>query len=99
MLEAWRGTEYSIRHLDITHILSLAALVPPSTAEVERSFSLMKLISTRLRNRLTSENLGHCMRICTFHRELSDEDFNSIMIRWLDVDETSLKGTFEFLTT
>lgn len=49
MLEAWIGSEYSIRHPDITHILSLAALVPPSTAEVERSFSLMKLISTRLR--------------------------------------------------
>ena len=92
MLETWMGSEYSIRHPDMTHVLCLAALIPPSTAEVERSFSLRKLISTRLRNRLSPENLSHCMRICKFHRELSDEDFNLIMMRWLDADETKSKS-------
>ena len=37
---------------DITTLLKLAALIPPSTVEVERSFSLMNLILSLLRKRL-----------------------------------------------
>ena len=65
-------------HGDMTKILALAALIPPSTAEVELSFSLMKLICTRLRYSLTSEHLSACMRISKF-RELMDEDFQEIL--------------------
>ena len=36
---------------DITKIVEMAALISPSTAEVERSFSQMNLISTTLRQR------------------------------------------------
>ena len=57
MLEQWMGSDYAVRHCEITKLLILAALIPPSTAEVERSFSLMKLICTKLRKRLTNENL------------------------------------------
>ena len=49
-------------HQDITKIIEMAALIPSSTAEVERSFSLMNLISTPLRKRLSAENLGHCTK-------------------------------------
>ena len=71
-----------IDYPDITTVLVLAALIPPSTAEVERSFSLMNLILTPLRKRLLPENLGHCMRICKF-RKLTDADFDEILKRWL----------------
>ena len=48
-------------------ILSSAAMLlllcPIGTASVERSFSAMHRISTKLRNRLTSGNIAHLMRI------------------------------------
>ena len=63
MLEQWMESDYAVRHSEITKLLILAALIPPSTAEVERSFSLMKLICTKLRKRLTNEYLTALMRI------------------------------------
>ena len=46
-------------HQDITKIIRIAALIPPSTAEMERSFSLMNLISTPLSKCLWTEYLEH----------------------------------------
>ena len=66
MLEQWMGSDYAVRHYEITKLLILAALIPPSTAEVERSFSLMKLICTKLHKWLTKENLMALMRICKY---------------------------------
>ena len=75
MLKHWCTDNNLISmHQDITKIIETAALIPPSTAEVERSFSLMNLISTPLRKRLTAENLGHFMRICKFPRSLTETD-------------------------
>ena len=54
-------------------------LIPPSTKEVERSFSLMNLILTPLRKRLLPENLSHCMHICKFPRALSDSNYKKIL--------------------
>ena len=48
---------------NITKVLTLAASIPPSTAEVECTFSLMKFICTQTRKQLSHENLGACMRI------------------------------------
>ena len=48
MLEQWLGSDYAVRYCEITKLLFLAALIPPSTAEVERSFSLKRLICTKL---------------------------------------------------
>ena len=45
MLKDWCTDNKLISmHQDITKIIEMAALIPPSTAEVERSFSLMNLI-------------------------------------------------------
>ena len=41
----------------------LAVVLPVTKATVERSFSGMKLIKTRLRSRLGEETLNHTMRI------------------------------------
>ena len=84
MLKDWRTDNKLISmHQDITKIIEMAALISPSTAEVERSFSLMNLISTPLRQRLSAENLGHCMRICKFPRSLTENDYQQILSRWL----------------
>ena len=61
------------------NIAKLAALIPPSRAEVERSFSLMNLILTPLQKRLLLENLSHCMRIRKFPRALSDSNYKEII--------------------
>ena len=52
MLEQWMLSKYAIRHPNITKVLTLAALIPSSTAEVERTFNFMKLICARARKRL-----------------------------------------------
>ena len=69
----------TLAYPDITKLLKLAALIPPSTAEVERSFLLMNLILTPLRKRLLPENLSHCMHICKFPRALSDSNYKKIL--------------------
>ena len=44
-------------------------LTLPGTATVERSFSQMKMIKTRLRNRLNDTNLKRLMRIAMCRNE------------------------------
>ena len=44
-------------------IASIGLTIPVSTAFVERSFSQMKLIKTRLRNGLSDCSLSHLMKI------------------------------------
>ncbi len=53
--------------------------LPVGTATVERSFSHMKMIKTRLRNRLSDENLTHLMRIAIEGPDLSEVNFNEIL--------------------
>ena len=91
VLKNWMGHSASVRHPAITRILNLAALIPPSTAEVERSFSLMNLISTPLRRRLNQESLGQCMRVCLFPRKLTNADYENILKSWLQADDTKSK--------
>ena len=77
-------------HNDMSVILVLAALIPPSTAKVEHSFSLMKLICTRLRKSMSSKTLCNCMWICKF-REMTNKDYNSILQRCLKADDNKSK--------
>ena len=79
-------------HQDITKIIEMAALIPPSTAEVKRSFSLMNLISTTLCKRLSAENLGLCMRMCKFPRSLTKNGYQQILSRWLEGAGTKSKN-------
>jgi len=70
---------------DIYPQLSLAAeiflIAPISTATVERDFSTMNRILTKLRNRLTTEHIEQLMRISmegadTLNEEMKDEIIN-----------------------
>ena len=93
MLKDWcNDNKFISMHQDISKIIEMAALIPPSTAEVERSFSRMNLISTPLRKRLSAENWGHCMRICTFPRSLTENDYQKILSRWLEGVGTKSKS-------
>lgn len=64
-------------------IASITLSIPVSTASVERSFSQMKMIKTRLRNSLTDSNLSHLMRIAIeTPEELSESDLEEIVGVW-----------------
>ena len=54
--------------------------------------SLMNLISTPLRKRLSVENLGHCMKIRKFSRSLTENDYQQILTRWLEGAGTKSKS-------
>ena len=51
----------------------------PSTAVVERSFSLMSNILTAKRNRMIQWNLDATMRICSFNHVLTDDNLNELV--------------------
>ena len=53
--------------------------LPVGTATVERSFSQMKMIKTRLRNQLSDANLQHLIKVAIEGPELKDVDFNEIL--------------------
>ena len=53
------------------------------TASVEQSFSQMKMIKSRLRNRLGEKGLPHLMKIAIESpKNLSDEDLEKIIHVW-----------------
>ena len=94
MLKDWCTDNKLISmHQDITKITEMAALIPKSIAEVERSFSLMNLISTPLHKHLSTENLGHCMRICKFPRSLTENYYQQILLQWMEGVETKSKNS------
>ena len=88
MLEQWMRSDYAVRHCEITKLLILAALIPPSTAKVERSFSLMKLICTKLRKQLTNENLIALMRICKYEGKINYKEIKEL---WLNLTKPNRK--------
>ena len=53
--------------------------LPIGTATAERSFSQMKLIKTRLRNRLSDDNLSRLMRIAIEGPELLKVNFDEVL--------------------
>lgn len=91
MLERWMTYKYAIQHSNITKTLTLAALIPPSTVKVERTFSLMR--STWTRKRLPNENLGACRNICKYR--LFECDFLKIR-KWRVASRLLLPFTYVY---
>ena len=60
-------------------LLNIILAMPVGTATVERSFSQMKMIKTRLRNRLSDCNLSRLMKLAVEGPELSDIPFDEIL--------------------
>ncbi len=70
---------YSEIFPEVYNLAKILLQLPVGTATVERSFSHMKMIKTRLRNRLSDENLIHLMRIAIEGPDLSEVNFNEIL--------------------
>ncbi|KAI6649896.1 Zinc finger protein [Oopsacas minuta] len=65
---------------NLAKIAAILEVLPVTTATVERSFSNMKLIKTRLRSRMSEETLDYCMRICIEGSDhLSDENLEAVL--------------------
>jgi hypothetical protein len=71
-------TEKSERYHLIDRLIRLVLTLPVSTATIERAFSAMKVIKTRLRNKIDDEFLANSL-IVYIEREIS-ESFNSDLI-------------------
>ena len=57
--------------------------IPVGTVSVERSFSHMKMVKSRLRNRLGEANLSYLMKIVLESPEaLADEELEQIVTVW-----------------
>ena len=68
-------------NLNTLAIISLS--IPVATASVERSFSQMKLIKSRLRNRLSDTSLSHLLKIAIESPDtLQDCDLEEIVDMW-----------------
>ena len=52
-------------------LFNIILVLPVGTATVEKPFSYMKLIKTRIHNSITEQNLGQLMRIAIHGPELS----------------------------
>ena len=70
---------YSEIFPEVYNLVKILLALPVGTATVERSFSVMKMIKTRLRNRLSNENLTHLMRITIEGPDLKEVNFNEIL--------------------
>ena len=60
-------------------LIYIMLTLPVGTATVERSFSQMKIIKTRLRNRLNDTNLKRLMRIAIEGPEMKLVDFDEVL--------------------
>ena len=68
---------------NVSKIASIGVTMPVSTASVERSFSQMKLIKTRLRNSLSESTLAQLMRIAIESPEkLTEDQLEAILDVW-----------------
>ena len=68
---------------NLFRLAEIAVCLPVTTASVERSFSHMKMIKTKLRNRLNESSLHHLMMIAIEGPDkLRDKDLEEIMEMW-----------------
>lgn len=70
---------YSGLFPEMFKLLNIILVLPVGTASVERSFSQMKQIKTRLRNRFNDANLPRLMRIAIEGPELSAVNFKEVL--------------------
>ena len=68
---------------NLSALSNVCLSIPVTTASVERSFSQMKLIKTRLRNRIGEKSLSYLMKIAIESpAKLTDEDLENIIDVW-----------------
>ena len=65
---------------NLSKLATILEVLPVTTATIERSFSSMKLVKTRLRSRMGEDTLQHTMRICIEGPDiLSNEQLDAVL--------------------
>ena len=64
---------------NLSKLASILMVLPVITATVERTFSTMKLVKTRLHSRMGEDTLEHTMRICIEGPDLLSADTQQIL--------------------
>ena len=68
---------------NLKKLVSIALVLPVTTATVERTFSDMKMVKTRLRSRLGENTLDYVLRICIEGQDTLDNDkLQCIISHW-----------------
>ena len=76
---------------NLSTLAAILEVLPVTTATVERSFSSMKLIKTRLRSRMGKYTLEHTMRVCIEGPDyLPDVTLNAIVDHYKSVKKRRL---------
>lgn len=65
---------------EIMQIFKLSLLIPPSTANVERGFSVLNLVHTKQRNRLAVKSLDRILRIALVGPDKLEDDTYEVLI-------------------
>ena len=92
MLSCLTGSDgISTAFPNLAKVATILEVLPVTTATVERSFSSMKLIKTRLRSRMGEKTLDHAMRICIEGPDrLSDDTLESVVDNYKEVKQRKL---------
>ena len=77
-----RSEAKSVTFTNIKILLTIIMVLPVSTATVECSFSHMKQIKDRLRNRLLPASIFKLMIIGIERPLLHEEDFDTVLALW-----------------
>ena len=94
------STDTSLQDMypNLSKVASIAALVPVSTAECERSFSTMNRVKTKLRNRMSTSTLDSLIRISMEGPPLSQFNFERAADIWGTLRNRRLRvGVISFL--
>ena len=80
------GSDIATTFPNLAKLAMIVEVLPVTTAVVERTFSSMKIIKTRLRNRMGESTLEHTMRICIEGpTSLSSDDLEAVIDHYKQV--------------
>ena len=83
LVETGRDAIYNL----IVRLLQLLVTLPVSTASAERAFSSLKIIKTRLRNKMEDENLANNL-VVHIEREIAEKyNFEAILLEFKSMND------------
>ena len=84
-------TEKSMIYSLVDKLIRLVLILPISTATIERAFSAMKIVKTKLRNKMEDDYLGSYV-ITYIEKEIAQTfDYDSIIDKFCDMKERRLQ--------
>ena len=92
VLSCWTGSDDILTAFpNLAKVATILEVLPVTTATVERSFSSMKLIKTRLHSRMGEKTFDHAMRICIKGPDrLSNDTLESVADSYKEVKQQKL---------